>query len=192
MFDLVTWLAMSGAIFFHTLAAIFFKISAQQNSRKRILSYFILGNAIGFFNPLCLTIAMSGNNPNLVVAMMGVLGGIFFYAVLNWVFKAGMSRRQWAAISIMVAGGVMLKLSSPSDEGEEKSPPTESSRSSYDGLPSPSMDGFGNPSYYRTSAKVASTMALRCRRIGSASEGQPTSKSEVRYYNLASYSRDAA
>ena len=192
MFDLVTWLAMIGAILFHTLAAIFFKISAQQNSRRRILSYFVLGNAIGFFNPLCLTIAMSGNNPNLVIAMLGVLGGVFFNAVLNWVFKVGMTRRQWAAILIMIAGGVMLRASTPSDEAEGKSPPTESSRSSYDGLPSPSMDGFGNPSYNYASPLLVGwpSEADHIRRPRRAIV--LTTFAEVRYYNLASYSWGAA
>ena len=127
MFDLVTWLAMVGSIVAHTLAAICFKIAAQQRVRKRTIRYFVLGNTVGFFNPFCVTIAMSGNNPNLIVAMMGVLGGVFFHAVLNWVFKVGLTRRQWAAILIMIAGGVLLKLSSEGD-GREQQPPPEQSR----------------------------------------------------------------
>ena len=112
MFDAVTWLAMGGSLIAHTLAAIFFKIAAQQNTRKRILGYFIFGNCVGFFNPLCLTIALRGNHPNLVMAGMGGVGAAFFVIVLNRVFKERLTPRQWAALGIIMAGTILLQLGS--------------------------------------------------------------------------------
>ncbi len=117
MFDALTWLAIVITTIAHTLAAVCFKLSAQQTVRKRILGYFVLGNTVGFLCPLCVTIAMSGNNPNLVIAMLGV-GGVFFHVFLNWFFRVGLTRRQWVAILIMIAGGILLKLGSPDGETE--------------------------------------------------------------------------
>ncbi len=120
MFHLVTWLAIAGAIVAHTGAAIFFKISAQSKGRA-IIGYFVLGNAIGFFNPLCSTIALHNNNPGLVYALMAGVGGVFFVVVLNRVFEERLGRWQWTGILVVLLGTFLLQWEAP-DSSEGKTP----------------------------------------------------------------------
>lgn len=113
MLNPITWLAIVGAIVARTVAAVIYKIAAQQPSRNRVVLFFLLGLAAGFFNPVCVAIAMRGNNPNLIIAAMGGLGGAFFVIVINRVFKERLSRQQWLAIAIIFAGTILLRVGSP-------------------------------------------------------------------------------
>lgn len=103
------WLAMFGAIAAHTGAAICFKKAAQR-SGSSALAIFVLGNAIGFLNPVLKTIALRNNNPNVIFAIMGGAGGIFFIFVINWFFRGRLTRFQWLAILIIILGSVLLQL----------------------------------------------------------------------------------
>lgn len=122
MLDAITWLALTGSMVAHTAAAICFKISAQQSLRKKIVGYFVLGNAIGFFNPVCMAIALKDNNANVVLATMGAVGGIFFIVVLNRVFNERLTLKQWLAIGVCLLGSLILQIpaSSPSDESQSR------------------------------------------------------------------------
>ncbi len=109
MFDVLTWVAVVGAILAHTGAAVLFKMAAQRE-RWNALLFFTLGNGVGFFNPLCVTIAMRDNSPNLIYAVMNGVGGVFFVLVLNWVFKGVLSPSQWIGVFIIVLGTLLLQL----------------------------------------------------------------------------------
>lgn len=104
-----TWLAMFGALSAHTGASICFKKAAQQNG-TRALAIFAMGNVIGFINPICKTIALRNNNPNVIFAIMGGLGGVIFVFVINWVFEGKLTRSQWFAIMIIIFGSILLQL----------------------------------------------------------------------------------
>jgi len=105
----VVWLAMTVAVIAHTLAAICFKTAAQQKGRL-ILKYFLIGNIIGFLGPLCTAIALRNNNPNLVLATMEGIGGVFFVVVLNRVFNERLTGRQWLSIFVLIFGTVLLQF----------------------------------------------------------------------------------
>jgi len=105
----LTWLALFGAVSAHTGAAICFKKAAQRTGRHAI-AIFVLGNAIGFINPILKTIALRNNHPNVIFAIMGGLGGIFFIIVINWVFRGRLTRFQWFAILIIILGSMLLQL----------------------------------------------------------------------------------
>ena len=104
-----TWLAMFGAVSAHTGAAIFYK-KAAQNSGIRALVVFVLANAIGLMNPIFKTMALRNNNPNVIFAIMGGLGGIFFIFVINWVFRGRLTRFQWFAMLIIILGSILLQI----------------------------------------------------------------------------------
>lgn len=110
MFNLVTWSAIMAGIVVHTIAAICQKTAAQQATRRRMVAFFVLSLAIGFFHPVSTAIAMRGNHPNLVIAAKGGLGGMFFLIVINRVFKEKLAVRQWLAMFVIMAGTLLLQL----------------------------------------------------------------------------------
>lgn len=109
MLSPLTWMAMIVALSAHTGASIFFKKAAQQKG-TRAMAIFALGNVIGFINPICKTIALRNNNPNVIFAIMGGLGGIIFVFVINWVFQGKLTRFQWFAILIIIFGSILLQF----------------------------------------------------------------------------------
>jgi multidrug transporter EmrE-like cation transporter len=115
MLPLSTWLALFIAVAAHTGAAICYKKAAQQ-AGWRTIAIFVLGNAIGFFNPIFKTMALRNNNPNVIFAIMGGPGGILFIFVINWVFRGRLTRFQWFAILIIIVGSMLLQIQPGSSE----------------------------------------------------------------------------
>lgn len=109
MFNLLTWLAMAGAVVSRTLAAICFTKAAQFKGRT-LAGWFVLGNVVGVGYPICTTLALHGNHPNLVFATMAGFGGIFFALTIDRVFADRLSARQWMAILIIVAATMVLQI----------------------------------------------------------------------------------
>lgn len=112
---------MTGAVLSRTLAAVFYKVAAQHSGRT-LVAYFTAGLVVGILYPICTTLALYGNHPNLVFATMAGLGGIVFVVVMDRVFRGQLSARQWLGIALIVVSTVVLQL--PASSGE--SPPGDS------------------------------------------------------------------
>ncbi len=115
--SLWTWLAILLSVLAGTAASICYKKASGLTGKSAIL-YFNMGLLVGFLNPVFKTLALRGNNPNVIFAIMNGLGGILFVLIINWVFKGRLTRLQWFAILLIVIGSFILQLQpSKSREG---------------------------------------------------------------------------
>lgn len=81
-------------------------------------TYFVVALVVGIIPPLCVTIALRDNKPNVVFATFGAPGVVVMHLTLAVYFENTLTAIQWLAIGIIVFGAFMLRKS-PSDPAEE-------------------------------------------------------------------------
>ena len=90
-------------------SALLFKLTSGASGLAWWL-YFIAGNAVGFGCPVGLTLALKGNNPNLVYAI--AFGGGFCLIQFSawWFFREPLSPWQWSGIVFILCGIFFLQI----------------------------------------------------------------------------------
>jgi multidrug transporter EmrE-like cation transporter len=73
------------------------------------IGYFIAGNGLGFVSTILLTLALKGQNPNIIYAIC-LGGGFCLLQVTSWfLFKSPLSPVQWAGITLVACGIFCLR-----------------------------------------------------------------------------------
>src|SRR5688572_28362977 len=92
-----------------TSAAIQFKLSSASAGGKA-LWYFVLGNVIGVFGPVALTLALRRGNPNLVYALCYGCA-IALLQIVSWrIFQQPLSPLQWSGVVLVGIGILLLQI----------------------------------------------------------------------------------
>lgn len=103
------WIWVLGFVIANTWASILFKLAAENSGRKAIW-YYVIGNIIGALGPLALTLGLKGGNPNVVYALC--YGGAFtVLQIVSWrMFNQPLSSFQWAGIASVTVGIWLLQI----------------------------------------------------------------------------------
>jgi multidrug transporter EmrE-like cation transporter len=72
--------------------------------------WFIAGNAVGFNCTWSLTLALGGQQPNLIFAFCYGGGFLLLQGWSWWLFRAPMAPGQWAGVALIGAGIFLLQI----------------------------------------------------------------------------------
>lgn len=104
------FLYMLGFIASSTGASLLFKLAADQQVRRAMIGYFVLGNLAGVFAPVFLTLALRGTHANYVYAICYGVSFCALQIVSFLFFRQALSPYQWAGIACVAAGVLLLQV----------------------------------------------------------------------------------
>ncbi len=106
---LPTALFVAGFVAFWVNGGLCLKMAAER-SGWAAFGFFAAGNAIGFCGTVLLTLALRGQNPNVIYALCHGLGFCVLQVASYFLFKVALSPPQWIGVSLIAAGIICLQL----------------------------------------------------------------------------------
>lgn len=109
MNPLLTVLFIAGFVVSSTGASLVFKAAADA-AGWAAFRFFLLGNLIGVWAPVCLMYALKGTNPNIVYAACYGIGFCALQAASFQLFQQPLSAWQWAGVGVVGVGILLLQI----------------------------------------------------------------------------------
>lgn len=108
MQNLIVSLLVTGFVVSNAGASLLFKYASARTGWG-MAWFYIAGNVVGFFAPLCLMFALRGTNPNVIYALCFGGGFVALQLASLLLFRTPLSAVQWAGIAVVAAGIVLLQ-----------------------------------------------------------------------------------
>lgn len=109
MNPLLTVLFIAGFVVSSTGASLVFKAAADA-AGWAAFRFFLLGNFVGVWAPVCLMYALKGTNPNVVYAVCYGIGFCALQIASFHLFRQPLSAWQWAGVGVVGVGILLLQI----------------------------------------------------------------------------------
>ena len=135
--------AIAGAIVTYIFSQVFVKYAAECDTLFYRMMFFVPSLLAGIVNPACLTVALKGNEPNVVYGTVGGFQAILLYLALGAVFGNPFTLWHWFAVAVILCGATLLQIK-PKDIEADADEPELANSDTVDTSSEPLVES-GNP-----------------------------------------------
>lgn len=100
---------VAGFVVFQVNGSLCLRMAAERTG-VNALAFFAAGNVIGLCGTIFLTLALRGQNPNVIFALCQGLGFCVLQLAAYFLFRVPLSPFQWLGVSLIAGGVVCLQF----------------------------------------------------------------------------------